>query len=230
MILLAAMMVDDTRAGDEIRNARASTSGQLPFPAAESTAGTEEDGSPAVREESLPHDLTGSTMHEADAGSSSIIALLPQRQTPNKRQIAAAIIESSNTHARQLIGGETLDLERPFSVFDRLEVEKVKIKHESGWVTLRVSEVMSQDAGKVLAGRDRERELSIFRRNDGVWVISDPRHRIYMAQERAVEIFERQTEIFLRRAPNSNDTRTVVKALDRLYDQQSGRPQRAEIR
>ncbi len=74
------------------------------------------------------------------------------------------------------------------------------------------------------------RVLSIFRRNDGVWLISDPQDRIYLAQENALEVFERQAEISLRLVPNSSETRTVVKALDLLYDKQPGTPQRAAIR
>lgn len=231
--LLATIMGDDTRAQNEIHgNARSSTTTQLPFPAPQPTAGRiEQDGSQAERDESRPQDSSlGSTVHEAGGGSSSIVAVIPQRQTPNKRQIAAAIIESSNARARRLISGETLDLERPFSVFDRLEVVKVKIKHESGWVTLRLSETMCQEAGRVLPARTMERELSIFRRSDGIWVIADSRERTYLSQEHALDVFERQAEIFLRRAPNSSSTRAVVKALDRLYDQQPGPPQRAAIR
>jgi hypothetical protein len=45
-----------------------------------------------------------------------------------------------------------------------------------------------------------------------------------------LEIFQHQTEFFLQQAPNSSNTRIIVKALDRLYDQQPDTPQRAAIR
>ena len=149
---------------------------------------------------------------------------------PSRRQIAAAILESSRARATQLIGGETLDVARPFSVFSQLEVKRIKIKHENGSVTLQLSETMCQEDGRILPARTVERELSISRRSDGVWVISDPRERTYLVEEQALEIFERQAALFLQRAPNSSNTRIVVKALDRLYDQQPGTPQRASIR
>jgi hypothetical protein len=72
-----------------------------------------------------------------------------------------------------------------------------------------------------------EREFSMVRRRDGVWVVSDPRRRTYLPQAQALGVFESQAEIFLRRAPNSSGTRALVKALDRLYDQQPGPQQRA---
>jgi len=160
----------------------------------------------------------------------SIVALVNQRQMPSKRQIAAAMIEGSKAHARRLMNGEILDVSRPFTVFSRLEVEKIKIKHENGRVTFRLNETMSQEDGRILPARTTERELTILRRNDGIWVISDPQERTYLAEEQALEVFEQQTELFLRQAPNSSNTRMVVKALDRLYDQQPGTPQQAAIR
>ena len=233
MNLLAAIMFDETRVlGDTRGDARSSSSAQLPFPDGQPTvAKVEEDGLQAGRGESLSQEsVTGLPEHEAGTGSASIVAMIAQRQTPNKRQISAAFVRSSNARARRLISSESLDLSNPFSVFDRVEVEKINIKHESGWITLRLSETLSQEAGKILPGKTMERVLSIFRRNDGVWLISDPQDRTYLAQEDALEIFERQVEIFLRLVPRSNNTRVVIKALDLLYDKQPSSPQRAAIR
>ena len=158
--------------------------------------------------------------------STAYVAVIHQRKTPGKQQIVSAILESGNTRAQQLTAGRTLDLDHAISVYDRVEVTKIKMKHESGSVTVKVSETMSQEGGKILAARMMERELSMVRRRDGTWVISDPRRRTYIPQEEALRVFESQAEIFLRRAPNSSATRVLVKALDRLYDQHPGAPQR----
>jgi hypothetical protein len=48
-------------------------------------------------------------------------------------------------------------------------------------------------------------------------------------EEQALGVFEHQAELLLRRAPDSSNTRVMVKALDRLYDQES-ETQRAAIR
>ena len=170
-----------------------------------------------------PHD---SAATDLAAGSADFVATLRQRQTPGKREIVAAILESSKDRAHELTAGRALDLEHPVSVFDHLEISKIKLKHESGSVTVKLSEIVSQEGGRVLAARTLERELSMSRRN-GVWLISDSRRRIYLPQAQAVAVFEYQAETLLRRAPNSSATRAVVKTLDRLYDQQPGAPQRA---
>lgn len=160
------------------------------------------------------------------AGSATFVATLRQQHTPSKREIVSAILESSNARAQELTAGRALDLEHPISVFDHLEISKIKVRHESGSVTLHLSEVVSQEDGRVVAARTLERELSISRR-DGIWRISDPRRRTYLPQAQAVAVFEYQAETLLRRAPNSSATRAVVKTLDRLYDQQPGASQRA---
>jgi len=223
MNLLAKIMDDETQQTETWTSKRNGAGAELPSPE------TRESDEPEHAIEPLPAQNARS-MSESGHVSNSIVALVSQRQTPNKRQIAAALMEGSKAHARRLMDDETLDVTRPFVAFSRLEVEKIEIKRETGSVTIRLSEMMSQEDGRILPARTTERELAFFRRNDGVWVISDPQERTYLPEEQALKIFEHQTELFLRQAPNSSNTRMVVKALDRLYDQQPGTPQQAAIR
>jgi hypothetical protein len=229
MNLLAAIMGNDSRPQMEARSSsRIPPRDQLPSSATQEIAESDADRSQPESGESLPQDTR--SKDESGHGSGSVVATVIQRQMPSRRQIAAAILESSRTRATQLIGGETLDVTHPFSVFSRLEVKRIRIKHENGSVTLQLSETMCQEDGRILPARTVERELTISRRSDGVWVISDPRERTYLVEEQALEIFERQAALFLQRAPNNSNTRIVVKALDRLYDQQPAAPQRASIK
>jgi hypothetical protein len=174
-----------------------------------------------------PEDRRDTAAESIAGGSAGFVAVIHQRKTPGKREIVAAIVDSGNARARELTAGRTLDLDHPVSVFDRVEVTRIKMKHESGTVVVRLSETMSQDAGRIFAARMMEREFSMVRRRDGAWIISDPRRRTYVPQAQALGVFESQAEIFLRRAPNSSGTRALVKALDRLYDQLPGPQQRA---
>jgi len=227
--LLASIMNDDGYPQGATLNApRGAASIPLPSSATQANADTDADASQTERGDLSPQDP--SNAEQSSHGSSSIIATITQRQTPSRRQIAAAILDSSKARAHQYIAGETLDFAHPFSVFSRLEVEKIKIKHEKGSVTLEITEALSQEDGRILPARTAEHELSIIRRTDGVWVISDSQERTYLPEEDALEIFEHQAESSLRRAPHSNNTRAIVKALDRLYDQETSSPQRVAIR
>ncbi len=227
--LLAKIMGDDSRPQVEARsNSRIHSAVQVPSSASRVIADSDADGAQQELTESSQQDAKNTDEGGHDSGS--IVATIIQRQMPSRRQIATAILESSRVHANQLIGGETLDVARPFSIFSQIEVKKIKIKHESGSVTLELRETMCQEDGRILPARTMERELTISRRSEGVWVISDPRERTYLVEEQALEIFERQAALFLHQAPNSGNTRIVVKTLDRLYDQQPDTPQRAAIR
>jgi len=201
---------------------------QLPSSTSPAIADSRAEKSPLERTDPIRQD--SSSVDENGRDSNSIVATITQRQTLGKRQIVDAIMEGSRVHARQLIVGEMLDAAHPFSVFSRIEVKQIKVKHESGWVTLKISETMCQEDGRILPARTVERELSIVRRSYGVWTITDPRKRTYLAEEQALEIFEHQAALFLRQAPNSSNTRIVVKALDRLYDRQPDTPQHAAIK
>jgi hypothetical protein len=228
MNLLARIMDDDahpeTGAQDSVRNG---VSPQLP---SGSSAIADSRAEEMQLESNKPARQEATSPNEIGHDSGSIVATIIQRQMPSRSQIVAAIMESSRARARQLTSGETLDAARPFSVFSRIEVEKIKVKHESGWVTLQLSEMMCAEDGRILPARTMERELLISHRSDGTWVITDPQDRTYLAEEQALEIFQRQAEFFLQQAPNSSNTRIIVKALDRLYDQQPDTPQRAAIR
>jgi hypothetical protein len=240
VVLLAAIMERDTDSQPEsIGYATSTVAERTQFPAAE-----EDVAQQRHPETELPAQPSGSTIKDepqdasvdqAGADPKSFVAMIHQRSAPTKRQIAAAITESCNARARRLIGGEMIggemmDPGRPLSIFDEIAVTKVQIKHESGTVTVRFNETMSQEAGRIFQARTIERELMIVRHSDGVWTISDSSGRVYVPQSHALEVFERQATLFLARAPNSNGTRAVVKALDHLYDQQPGTPQRAELR
>jgi hypothetical protein len=228
LTLLAAIMDDDGNAQNSSRSRSAAA--QTPLPDGnQSQAKKRGSDIPAIQ---VSREVNPVQQREPEgaANSGSIVAVIDQRGTPNKHEITAAVLENANTRARQFISGRMLDLGHPFSVFDRLEIAKVKIRHGSGSLTVRVNETMSQESGKILPARTMEHELMIDRRNDGAWVISDPHQRTYLPQAQAVIVFERQAAIFLDRAPNSSGTRTVVKFLDRLYDQQPGAPQRAAVK
>jgi hypothetical protein len=215
----------ETGAQDSVRNG---VSPQLP--SSGSSAIVDSRAEEVQLESNKPASQEATSTNEIGHDSGSIVATIIQRQMPSRSQIVAAIMESSRARARQLTSGETLDAERPFSVFSRIEVEKIKVKHQSGRVTLQLSEMMCAEDGRILPARTIERELSISRPSNGTWVIADPQDRTYLAKEQALEIFQRQAELFLQQAPNSSNTRIIVKALDRLYDQQPDTPQRAAIR
>lgn len=158
-----------------------------------------------------------------------LIAVIRQRAKPSKQDVAAALTQSNIVRAQKFSTTELFYLVRPVSVVERVEVQKVKIKNDEGTVELKLTETLSLDGNKVNPAKTLKRDMSINRRGD-TWVISDPQARCFIPQEQAVRVFERQTELFLRQNPSSTSTRTIVKALDVLFDRETASAQRAAIR
>jgi hypothetical protein len=174
---------------------------------------------------------TASTDSVTGAG---IVAVIKQRNKPSKKEIASALTESSKKTAEALLGPTaSIRADLPISVFARVEVQNIKVHHESGTVVLKFTETMAIDQSKVLPGKTVERAFSIRKTTDAGsagWLITDPHMRTYVPQAQAVDVFAHQAELMLDDSPNSAAARTLVKALDLLYDQQSNEPQRASLK
>lgn len=168
------------------------------------------------------------------ASGAGIVAVIKQRSKPSKKEIVSAVLENSKKSAEALLGPETsIRADRPISVFSRVDVRDIKLRHEKGTVVLKFTEMMAVEPGKVLPGKTVERVFSISKTTDGgssSWLITDPQMRTYVPQAQALNVFAHQAELMLHDSPNGAAARTLVKALDLLYDQQSNEPQRASLK
>jgi hypothetical protein len=184
----------------------------------------------AQKEDDEPQD-TAPTDSVSNAG---IVAVIKQRNKPSRKEIASAVLESGKQTVEALLGPDAaIGADRPISVFSRVEVENIRVRHESGTVMLKFTETMAIEQGRVLPGKTVERKLDIKKTTDAAsttWVLTDPRLRTYIPQAQSLNVFAHQAELMLHDSPNSPATRTVVKALDLLYDQQSADPQRAALK
>lgn len=163
-----------------------------------------------------------------------IVAVIKQRSKPSKKEIVSAVLENSKKTAEALLGPETsIRADRPISVFTQVDVRDIKVRHEEGTVVLKFTEMMAIEQGKVLPGKTVERVVSISKTTDAgsaIWQITDPHMRTYIPHAQALNVFAHQAELMLHDSPNSAAARTLVKALDLLYDQQSNEPQRASLK
>jgi hypothetical protein len=166
--------------------------------------------------------------------SAGIVAVIKQRNKPSKKEIASAVLESSKNTAEALLGSTaSIRADRPISVFARVEVQNIKVHHESGTVVLKFTETMAIEQGRVLPGKTVERVFSISKTTDAGsagWLITDPQMRTYIPRVQSLDVFAHQAELMLHDSPNSAAARTMVKALDLLYDRQSNEPQRASLK
>src|SRR6185312_16968138 len=135
--------------------------------------------SAATIEEAGPQDGDGALNDDTGDEKSAVVAVIRQHNKPNKRDISEAFKAGSNAAARvmtsQVVTETSVADDRPLTVFTRFEVSRIKIKNESGTVTLKLTEPMSLEQGRLLPAKTVERELAIERQSDNgsaSWVIS----------------------------------------------------------
>lgn len=174
--------------------------------------------------EASPPAMPSSSSDEAAPETFAGVAVIHQRGKPGKREVAVALSQGGNARSLALTGRQLLDVGHPVSVVDRMEVKKIKIKRDAGTITLKLTETVALEAGKVISGKTVERQLRLDRRQDS-WVITDPWQRTYIPREQAVSVFERQAELYLQK--NSSGRRMVIKALDALYDREPAASQKS---
>jgi NlpC/P60 family len=150
----------------------------------------------------------------------SVIVVIRQRSKPDKADIIAAFRQGGLDLARTLTNSALLDPRRPVSIVERVEVKQLKISHEKGIVRLKLTETLTLDHGKTLPGSTIERELALDRR-DGAWVVSDPLERLYVPRDKAVDVLESQLQLILQNGSPQSDKRSIVKALNLLYDREA---------
>lgn len=151
---------------------------------------------------------------------SSVVAVIHQRGKPGKQEIAAALRQSEQALAKQLVDSQLFDPDRPLSVLEHVEVLKIKIRRDEGTIGLRVNEVLTLEHERAVPGNVVERQLNIERQHD-TWIISDPHQRVYLPREKAVAVFEHQAGLILQNDSSPACKRGIVKALNLLYDREA---------
>ena len=145
------------------------------------------------------------------------LATIRQRSKPDKQDIANAFNRGSIDIARKLRGGQLLETGSSLSIVEHVEVKQVKIKRDEGSIRVKLTEALVLEHGKAKPGAMVERDLTLARR-DGAWVISDPNQRLYIPRQDADEVLEKQLQLMLQDDSDSSDKRTLIRALNVLYD------------
>jgi hypothetical protein len=202
--MLAALTSDHPRSGDEPSAKELQDEPSVPDRREDAAS-----GSPAATSNSAP-----------------ALAIIRQRKKPGKKEIESAFLAAARTNAQQLLDADThitgLGQATAVAVFSRADVQKIRIKHDKGSVTIRLMEPMAIEQGRVLPQRTLDREFLMEQRMDGdspAWVLTDPQQQAYVPAAQALSVFQHCAELMLHNDPNGSGTRTIIKALNLLYDQ-----------
>ena len=206
------------------------------------------DGPPGDSDRSAKavEDETSVTKRAADAStkspvaapdSASVLAIIRQHKRPGKKEIEAAFVDAARANAQQLLDADDqitgIGQDRPVAIFTRAEVQKIRIKHGKVSVTIRLTESMAIEQGRVWPARTLDRDFLMKRTADGdssAWLLTDPQQQTYVPAAKGLSVFQHCAELMLHNDPNSSATRAVIKLLDVLYDRTFLSPERAALK
>ena len=152
-----------------------SASNKTPKPASERTAVVNSRVSPPTP---VPPAVT------AEIPESIIIAAANKQ--PTRGEVAAAISELSSATGNILRASDPSKLQMPVVIYERLEVERVEIKHGHGWARALIESKVSIAGGGTDLKRRRERVRWELRRTETGWETVTPTDRTYVPRDVAV--------------------------------------------
>ncbi|HXN25301.1 MAG TPA: hypothetical protein VOA41_21420 [Candidatus Dormibacteraeota bacterium] len=121
----------------------------------------------------------------------SILIATAQRE-PTRDEVANGISELSDAAGTLLRMGNLSELRLPVVIFDRLDVERVEIKHNRGWAHTRIHSRVFIAHGEVDSKRRTEQIRWGLRHTDSGWSALTPQGRAYVPRDVAVNILAAQ--------------------------------------
>jgi hypothetical protein len=123
---------------------------------------------------------------------------------PKPDQVSAAFLESCKGWAESLRGRDLFQSAQPVIVFDHLEVRKVHLAGNQGWVEVQIDELLSVTGGKAQVHQRSERQRwPLRRRNKTSWELAPARDTIYLPQPLAVRILAHELAQLTEDTPNT---------------------------
>ena len=155
---------------------------------------------PLVSEPESPAEAEVAAVTTADvpAGNSSAAAeklripesidIFTASAAPTREDVAQALSELTNASGAVLRQPSPRQVASPVIIFDRLRVEKVKIKRDQGWAEVRIKVRMQLDGDKINNKASVEKLRWELRRGEQGWQALAPADRVYVPADVGVQV------------------------------------------
>jgi hypothetical protein len=116
-----------------------------------------------------------------------------QSAKPSAQEVSEAVLDALNQAAEGLRGKNIFSPRQPIVVLSHFEVQKIKIKNDSGWADLQIKEsAMLADGQSSLKKRQQRHRWTLRRRDEQVWELVVPDEATYLNQDDAVRLLSQQ--------------------------------------
>jgi len=130
--------------------------------------------------------LPATAVAAASFGVPQSIVITAENKKPTISQVAEGISELSNASGNVLRTDDPTRLALPVVIFERLQVERLEIKRDHGWVRLRIDSRATLAGGETDYKRRREKVRWELRRTESGWEAITPADRTYVPNDVAV--------------------------------------------
>jgi|SRR5579863_525875 len=140
-------------------------------------------------------------------------------QRPTTVQLADALQQILSENREALRSQDLLNPSNPLVVFDQLFVEKVHVRHDQGWVEVRIVGALKLSRQKTNLSKPNDRQRwPLVRRAPDTWEITLPSQSVYIRSSVAVRTLAHQLAALTDEDADRPDTAAEKLQLSRLLN------------
>jgi hypothetical protein len=141
--------------------------------------------------------------------------------TPKREEIAQALSELTNASGAVLRASSIARLSRPVTIFEQLQVEKIKLQRDQGWADVRLRSRLELAQGKVSdKPRSEKRRWQLLRTDQG-WLALAPSDRVYVPSDVGVQVIAEKLAVLSRDHKEDREQQAqLARLLNTLLNQE----------
>jgi hypothetical protein len=213
------------RVTEAIRSASLTGSASGSGRSGEANAGDRTNSDPQTTDEASPSRvLTQNPTRSSASSSQRVRVLILSNNRPKADDVRAIFLQDCVDSESRLRGRNLFQSGQPVVIFDRLDVVKLHLAKNEGWVEVDIDEVMLVNGGRVEGHRTHSRQRWTLHRNgSGTWDLSPAMNATYLPQRAAERIVAHElaqlTENNSDTINDNHEKAELSRLLNRLFEQ-----------
>jgi hypothetical protein len=145
----------------------------------------------SAHEDHLPVDIGPDVKNAVSRVSQGSLVLTVHQLA--KEQLNAAILSKFAENAESLQAADVFSLSQPLTVVDSLEIKKIHVKGDEGWVDVRINACSSILRGSPdFKKRSEHQRWGLSRMQPDTWELALPPETTYLPRDLAAQVFAQQ--------------------------------------
>jgi NlpC/P60 family len=154
--------------------------------------------------DSLPVAVNNNEREQNPARAALEGNLVVKASKPSSEQLRTAILSKFSENGEKLQALNVFELSQPFTVVESVEIKKIHIKGDGGWIDVRINASSSIIEGRPdFKKRSEHQRWGLVRFEPDTWEIALPPETMYVPRDIAAQLFAQQLANLTQSAPGS---------------------------